>query len=63
MALSLYDLSVPTFPRTVSAVAGFLDRAATHCAEDAVAAYDILGTRGVPLGKRDCEGRLRTRPA
>jgi hypothetical protein len=29
----------------------------------AVTAYDILRTRGVPLGKRDYEGRLRTRPA
>ena len=29
----------------------------------AVAASDILRTRGVPLGKRDYEGRLRTRPA
>jgi hypothetical protein len=29
----------------------------------AVTAYDILRTRGVPLGKRDYEGRLRTRTA
>jgi hypothetical protein len=29
----------------------------------AVTAYDILRARGVPLGKRDYEGRLRTRPA
>ena len=29
----------------------------------AVTAYDILPVRGVPLGKRDYEGRLRTRPA
>jgi hypothetical protein len=28
-----------------------------------VTAYDILRTRGVPLGKRDYEGRLRTRIA
>lgn len=174
MTISLYDLSVPTFLQTVSAVAGFLDRAAIHCAETgadpddfvearlfddmapfhfqiecvahhsvwgleammndatappalvgpipfaglramiaqaetalkaftpdeinscsgkqldlqigprrlaftaetfflsfslpnfhfhAVTAYDILRTRGVPLGKRDYEGRLRTRPA
>jgi hypothetical protein len=27
----------------------------------AVTAYDILRTRGVPFGKRDYEGRLRTR--
>jgi uncharacterized protein len=29
----------------------------------AVTAYDILRARGVPLGKRDYEGQLRTRPA
>ena len=174
MAISFYDLSVPTFLQTVSAVTGFLDRAVRHCAETgadpddfvnarlfddmapfhfqiealahhavwgleavktgifdapaligsmpfadlqtmiaqaetalkaltpdevngwagkdldlqigprrlaftsetyilsfalpnfhfhAVTAYDILRTRGVPLGKRDYEGRLRTRPA
>ena len=29
----------------------------------AVTAYDILRSRGVPIGKRDFEGRLRTRTA
>ncbi len=29
----------------------------------AVTAYDILRMRGMPLGKRDYEGRLRTRTA
>jgi hypothetical protein len=29
----------------------------------AVTAYDILRTQGIPLGKRDFEGRLRTRKA
>ena len=29
----------------------------------AVTAYNILRTRGVPIGKGDYEGRLRTRPA
>lgn len=28
----------------------------------AVTAYDILRTQGVPVGKRDYEGQLRTRP-
>jgi hypothetical protein len=28
-----------------------------------VTAYDILRARGVPIGKRDFEGRLQTRPA
>jgi len=29
----------------------------------AVTAYDILRSQGVPIGKRDYEGQLRTRPA
>jgi len=29
----------------------------------AVTAYDILRSRGVPIGKRDYEGRLQTRPS
>src|SRR3984893_3222523 len=33
MAISLYDLSVPTFLQTVKAVGGFLDRAVRHCSE------------------------------
>jgi len=33
MATSLYELSVPTFLQTGRAVAGFLQRAAKHCAE------------------------------
>src|ERR1700751_2948091 len=33
MATSFYDLSVPTLLQPVRAVAGFLDRAARHCAE------------------------------
>jgi len=33
VAISLYDLGVPTFLQTVGAVGGFLDRAAAHCAQ------------------------------
>lgn len=33
MAISLYDLSVPTFLQTVRAIGAFLDRAATHCTD------------------------------
>ena len=33
MAISFYELSVPTFLQTVRAVGGFLDRTAGHCAE------------------------------
>ena len=45
MATSLYELSVPTFLQTVSAVAGFLDRAATHCAETGADPDDLVGAR------------------
>ena len=40
-----------------------LSFALPHLHFHAVTAYDILRTRGVPLGKRDYEGQLRTRPA
>lgn len=33
MAISFYDLSVPTFLQTVRAVGGFLDRTVQHCAQ------------------------------
>ena len=45
MATSLYDLSVPTFLQTVSAVAGFLDRAARHCAETGADPDDFVDAR------------------
>jgi hypothetical protein len=45
MATSLYDLSVPTFLQTVSAVAGFLDRAAMHCAETGADPDDFVDAR------------------
>jgi hypothetical protein len=45
MAISLYDLSVPTFLQTVSAVAGFLDRAARHCAETGADPDDFVQAR------------------
>jgi uncharacterized protein len=45
MATSLYDLSVPTFLQTVSAVAGFLDRAARHCAETHADPDDFVHAR------------------
>jgi uncharacterized protein len=45
MATSLYDLSVPTFLQTVSAVGGFLDRAATHCAETGADPDDFVDAR------------------
>ncbi|MCL2453394.1 MAG: DUF1993 domain-containing protein [Alphaproteobacteria bacterium] len=45
MATSLYNLSVPTFLQTVSAVGGFLDRAARHCAETAADPDDFVHAR------------------
>ena len=45
MVTSLYELSVPTFQQTVSAVAGFLDRAATHCSETGADPDDLVGAR------------------
>lgn len=45
MATSLYDLSVPTFLQTVSAVSGFLDRAVRHCAETGANPDDFVNAR------------------
>ena len=45
MATSFYDLSVPTFLQTVSAVGGFLDRAARHCAETGADPDDFVNAR------------------
>lgn len=45
MAISLYDLSVPTFLQTVRAIGAFLDRAATHCAEAGTDPDDFVNAR------------------
>ena len=45
MPTSLYDLSVPTFLQTVSAVAGFLDGATAHCAEIGADPDDFVDAR------------------
>ncbi len=45
---SLYDLSVPTFLQTVSAIAGFLDRAARHCADIGADPDDFVHARLFP---------------
>jgi len=45
VAISFYDLSVPTFLQTLSAVGGFLDRAATHCAETGADPQDFVDAR------------------
>lgn len=48
MAISLYDLSVPTFRQTVSAVAGFLDRAVRYCEEIGADPDDFVDARLYP---------------
>jgi hypothetical protein len=48
MTTSLYDLSVPTFLQTVSAVAGFLDRAASHCEENGTDPNALVDARLFP---------------
>ncbi|MDB5677991.1 DUF1993 family protein [Sphingomonas bacterium] len=48
MALSLYDLSVPTFLQTIDAVGGFLGRAAKHCADAGTDPDDLVNTRLFP---------------
>ena len=45
MTTSLYDLSVPTFLQTISAIAGFLDRAVKHCAETGADPDDFVHAR------------------
>ena len=45
MAISFYELSVPTFLQTIRAVGGFLDRAAKHCAETKADPDDFVQAR------------------
>lgn len=42
MAATLYDISVPTFLQTMRAVAGYLDRAARHCAATGADVEDFV---------------------
>lgn len=48
MTTTLYDLSVPTFLQTVSAVAAYLDRAVAHCAEAGTDPDDFVRARLYP---------------
>lgn len=45
MTTSFYDLTVPTYLQTMSAVKGFLDLAATHCAETGDNPDDFVDAR------------------
>ena len=57
------DLDLQIGPRRLAFVAEvfILSFSLPHFHFHAVTAYDILRARGVPLGKRDYEGQLRTR--
>src|SRR5215475_14127775 len=48
MAISLYDLSVPTFLQTTRAVSDFLARAARHCAQTGADPDDFVRARLYP---------------
>ncbi len=48
MAISLYDLSVPSFLQTLGGVAGFLDRGLTHCVDNSIDPNEIVETRLFP---------------
>jgi uncharacterized protein len=45
MSTSLYDLSVANYLQTVSAVAGFLDKGAAHCASKGIDLSEITQSR------------------
>lgn len=45
MAISFYDLSVPTFLQTVRAIGKFLDRAALHCADEGTDPDELVNAR------------------
>lgn len=45
MAISFYDLSVPTLLQTVRAIGGFLDGATAHCAETGADPDDFVDAR------------------
>jgi hypothetical protein len=45
MAIPLYDVSVASFLQVLGAVAGFLDKGASHCKEKGIDLKDIVDTR------------------
>ena len=48
MAISLFDLSVPSYLQTLGGVAGFLDRGLDHCRESNTDPNEIVETRLFP---------------
>lgn len=45
MALSLYDLSIPSYLQTLGAVSGFLEKGAAFCAASGKDTADLVSTR------------------
>src|SRR5262245_58437982 len=45
MALSLYDITVPTFTQTLQALSGVLAKAEAHCGEKNMSPEDWVGAR------------------
>ena len=45
MAISLYDMSVPTYLQTLGAVSGFLDKGLAHCKECGAAPGEVVEHR------------------
>src|SRR5215470_16549726 len=45
MALSLYDITVPTFTQTLGALSGVLVKAEAHCGEKNMSPEDWVGAR------------------
>ena len=48
MAISLYDLSVPSYLQVVAGVAGFLERGLTHCRENDIDPQTFVDARLAP---------------
>ncbi len=48
MATSLYDLSVASYLQVLGAVAGFLDKGASHCKEKGIDLNEVVETRLYP---------------
>jgi hypothetical protein len=48
MAISLYDVSVPSYLQTLGAVSGFLDRGLSHCRDNDIDPEELVETRLFP---------------
>jgi hypothetical protein len=48
VAISIYDMCVPSFLQTLTAVGGYLDKGRTHCKEQGLDLEEIVETRLYP---------------